>query len=149
MTQKLPNDKNYRKVRYHFHFTGKYRGTTHSICNLRFNVPNETPLVFLNGSYCSYYFIIKELEVEFKENLNSFPIEKETRKFDKDGNEIVVTITYKIKLTDSTRFTASSNSNLVDNVAGGIHEITCKDCNHFFKHESVNDKLINYKVLDI
>ena len=76
LTQKLPNDKNYRKVRYHFHFTGKYRGTTHSICNLRFNVPKETPLVFLNGSYCSYYFIIKELEVEFKENLNSFQQKK-------------------------------------------------------------------------
>ena len=78
--------------------------------------------------------------------MNSFPIEKETRKFDKDGNEIT---TYKIKLTDSTRFKTSSKSNLVDNVAGGIYEITCKDCNYFFKHESVNDKLINYKVLDV
>ena len=33
------NDKNYRKVRDHCHFTGKYRGAAHSICNLRFNVP--------------------------------------------------------------------------------------------------------------
>ena len=38
--------KNYRKVRDHCHFTGKYRDAAHSICDLRFNVPNETPVVF-------------------------------------------------------------------------------------------------------
>ena len=41
---------NYRKVRDHCHFTGKYRGAAHSICNLRFNVPNEVPVVFHNDS---------------------------------------------------------------------------------------------------
>ena len=40
------NDKNYQKVRDHCHFTGKYRGTRHSICNLKFNVPNEILVVF-------------------------------------------------------------------------------------------------------
>ena len=32
---------NYRKVGDHCHYTGKYRGAAHSICNLRFNLPNE------------------------------------------------------------------------------------------------------------
>ena len=36
---KLKNDKNafkiYNKVRDHCHYTGKYRGAAHSICNLR------------------------------------------------------------------------------------------------------------------
>ena len=32
------------------HFTGKYRGAGHSICNLKFNVPNVIPVVFHNGS---------------------------------------------------------------------------------------------------
>ena len=32
----LFRDKNYRKVRDHCHYTGKYRSTTHSICNLKF-----------------------------------------------------------------------------------------------------------------
>ena len=39
--KRFANDKNYRKVRDHCHFAGKYRGAAHSICSLRFNVPND------------------------------------------------------------------------------------------------------------
>ena len=35
-------------------------------------------------------------------------IRKEIRKVDKDGNEDITTISYKIKLNDSARFMASS-----------------------------------------
>ena len=41
--KKFAKDKNYQKVRDYCHYTGKYRGAAHSICNLRFNVPNEIP----------------------------------------------------------------------------------------------------------
>ena len=58
-----------RKGRDHCHYTGKYRGTTHSICNIKFNVPNEIPIVFPNGSNYVYNFIIKELAKEFEECL--------------------------------------------------------------------------------
>ena len=54
-------DKNYQKVRDHCHYTGKYRGAAHSICSLKFKVPNEIPVVFHNGSNYDYHFIIKEL----------------------------------------------------------------------------------------
>ena len=47
--KKLFRDKNYRKVRDHFHYTGKYRGGAHSICNLKFNMPNEIPVAFHRG----------------------------------------------------------------------------------------------------
>ena len=33
-------DKKYHKIRDHCHFTGKYRGTVHNICNLRYKTPN-------------------------------------------------------------------------------------------------------------
>ena len=59
--KKFAKGKNYRKVRDHCHYTGKYRGAAHSICNLKFNVPNEIPIVFYNGSNYDYHFIIKEL----------------------------------------------------------------------------------------
>ena len=41
--------KNY-KVRDHCHYTGKYRGGAHNICNLRYKIPKEIPVVFYNGS---------------------------------------------------------------------------------------------------
>ena len=48
--KKLSKTINYRKVRDHCHYTGKYKGAAHSICNLKFNVPYEIPVVFHNGS---------------------------------------------------------------------------------------------------
>ena len=48
------NDKNafklYHKVRDHCHYTGKFRGAAHSICNLRYKTLKEIPVVFHNGS---------------------------------------------------------------------------------------------------
>ena len=46
--KKFANDKNYWKVRGHCHYTDKYRGVAHRICNLEVNVPNEIPAVFQN-----------------------------------------------------------------------------------------------------
>ena len=33
------NNKKYHKVRDHCHYTGKYRGAPHDICNLRYKIP--------------------------------------------------------------------------------------------------------------
>ena len=44
------NDKKNYKVRDHCHYAGKYRGAAHNICNLRYKVPKEIPVVFHNGS---------------------------------------------------------------------------------------------------
>ena len=95
------------KIRDHCHCGGKHRGTAHSICNLKFNVPNEIHVVFHNRSNYDYHFTIKylanESEGQFEclgENTKkcktfSAAIEKEVPKIDKDGNESVITISYK------------------------------------------------------
>ena len=75
----------------------------------------------------------------------SVPIEKQVAKTDKDGNESVVTISYKIKFIDNARFMASSLSNLVDNFAERIHKIKYKVCACFLEYESVKDNLRKYK----
>ena len=75
------------------------------------------------------------------------PIEKEVTKIDKDGNEIVVTISYKIKFIDSARFMPTSLSNLVVNLTEGIRKIKCKDCDYFLEYRSVKDNSIKYKCL--
>ena len=58
--------KSYKKIRDHSHFTGKFRGAAHSICNLHFKVPQEIPVKFHNDSKYDYHFIIKELAEVFK-----------------------------------------------------------------------------------
>ena len=127
------NDKKNYKVRDHCHYTGKYRGAAHNICNLRYKVPKEMPIVFHNGSIYDYHFIIKELVKEFEGNFEclgentekyitfSVPIMKKIENKDLE-------ITYKIKFIDSYRFMASSLSNLVGNLSEGIHNNECSDC---------------------
>ena len=97
----LSTNINYRKVRDHCHYTGKYRGTVHSICNLKFNVSNKIPVVNHRSSNYDYYFLIKELTDKFegksdcigenkeKNKAFSVPLKKQIMKIDKDGNETV------------------------------------------------------------
>ena len=124
--------KNY-KVRDHCHYMGKYRGAAHNICNLRYKVPKEIPIVFHNGSIYDYHFIIKELVKEFEGNFEclgentekyiTFSVSIKKKIENKD-----LEITYKIKFIDSYRFMASSLSKLVDNLSEGIHNNKCSDC---------------------
>ena len=39
----------YKKVRDHYHYTGKYRGAAHSIYNLNYKLPQEIPVKIHNG----------------------------------------------------------------------------------------------------
>ena len=77
----------------------------------------------------------------------SVPTEKEVTNIDKDGNESVVTISYKIKFIDSARFMVSSLSYCTDNLAEGIHQTKCRDCDCFLEYENVKDNLVKYKCL--
>ena len=132
------DDKKHYKVKEHCHYTGKYRGAAQNICNLRYRIPKEIPIVFHNGSTYSYHFIIKELVKEFDENFEclgentekyktfSVPIKKEIENKNK-----IFEITYKIKFLDSYRFMSTSLSKLVDNLSEGLHNnrcVYCKSC---------------------
>ena len=48
--KKIAKDKNFQKFRDHCHFTGKYKDAAHCMYNLRFNMPNEIPVVLHSGS---------------------------------------------------------------------------------------------------
>ena len=40
------NNKKYNIVKDHCHYTGKYRGAAHDICNLRYKILKEIPVAF-------------------------------------------------------------------------------------------------------
>ena len=54
-------DKNKKKVKDHCHFTGRYRGAAHNLCNLNYRKPNFTPVVFHNLSGYDSHLFIKNL----------------------------------------------------------------------------------------
>ena len=49
------------KVRDHCHYTGRYRGPTHTKCNLQYKIPSHIPIVFHNLSGYDAHLFIKEL----------------------------------------------------------------------------------------
>ena len=49
------------KVRDHCHYTGRYRGPAHSLCNLRYRIPSYIPVVFHNLSGYDAHLFIKGL----------------------------------------------------------------------------------------
>ena len=83
----------------HCHYNGKYRGTAHSICKLKYIIPKEVNVVFHNGSNYDYHFIIKELAKAFNgefncvgENTEKYknflaPTTNEVKKIDKYGGK--------------------------------------------------------------
>ena len=142
------SDKKHYKVRDHCHYTGKYRGAAHNICNLRYKISKEVPVVFHNGSTYDYHFIIKELVKESDGNFEclgentekyitfSVPIKKKIENKN-------IEITYKIKFIDSYRFMSMPLSKLIDNLSEGLHNNKCLDCKSgldFIKTK--NEKLI-------
>ena len=116
------NDEKFKKpqkVKDHCHYTGKFRRVANSICNLRYKVPKNIPIVIHNASYDSH-FIINQLAKECKGGLDcigenmekyitfSVPIKQKCD----DGK----TSTHKLRFIDSFRFMPASLSYLVDNL---------------------------------
>ena len=53
--------KNTDKVRDHCHFTGKYRGAAHKLCNLPFKKPKFTQVILHNLANYDWHLFIKRL----------------------------------------------------------------------------------------
>ena len=132
------DDKSYvnrKKVKDHCHDTGKFRGPAHSICNIKYKVPKEIPIIVHNASYDTH-FILNQLAIEFKGELNcigdnmekyitfSVPIKKEV--INDNGDKKI--ITYKLKFIDSFRFISNSLSKLVDNTSEIFNSKECQSC---------------------
>ena len=105
---------------------------------------NEIAVVFQNGLNYDYHFTIKELGNKFE---GKFECLGENTGKCKDGNESVVTISYKRKFIDGARFMVISLGILVCNLTDGNYKIKCTDCSCFLEYESVNYNSIKYKCL--
>ena len=118
------------------------------MCNLRYEVPKEIPIIFHNGSTYDYHFIIKELVKEFDRNFEC--LGENTEKcitfsvlIKKKIENKNIEITYKIKFIDNYRFMSMSLSKLIDNLSEGLHNNKCLDCKSCLDYiKTKNEKLI-------
>ena len=55
------------KVRDHCHYTGRYRGSAHDICNLRYRIPSHIPIIAHNSAGYNIHLFIKELATHFND----------------------------------------------------------------------------------
>ena len=159
-------DKTYGKVRDYCHYTGEYRSAGHSICNLKYRVPNKIHIVFHSGSNYEYHFVIKELAKEYKQQFTclrentekyitfTIPIEKEVTRIDKNGEEIAKNKSYILQFIDSARFMANSLLNHVSNLSERIHRIKgkyrhgnkkCETCGIKYKYCDCFLEYMNFK----
>ena len=112
----------YHKARDHCHYTEKFKGAAHSICNLRYKTSKEIPVVFHNGSTHDYDFIINKLAKEFDvqleylgENTEKYITFSVPNKKKLHNNK---RITYRLKFIDSfIIFMLTSLLSLVDKLS--------------------------------
>ena len=57
----MDGDEKLRKVRDHCHFTGKYRGAAHNVCNLKLKRDKSIPVLFHNGKGYDIHLFMRDL----------------------------------------------------------------------------------------
>ena len=137
-----------KKVRNHYHFTGKYRGAAHDVCNLYYKASKEIPIVFHKGSTYDYHFIVKELAKEFigkskclGENTKKYITFSVPIKNDKGQK-------YKTKFIDSFRFMSGLLSSLVDNLSDGFYNDKCVDCKSYLDYMLIKDDQLIFRCFE-
>ena len=117
-------DEKQKKVRDHCHFTGKFRGAAHNICNLQFKKPKFTPVIFHNLSGYDVHLFVKNLG-KTDGDIKCIPNNEE--KYISFSKDIIVgeyenkkgekvKIKNEIRFLDSFKFMASSLESLVGNL---------------------------------
>ena len=69
----------------------------------------------------------------------------EITKKDKNGNDKITKISYKIKFIDSYRFMSTSLSSLVSNLSEGIHNDRCIDCTSCLDYMTAKDEQLIFR----
>ena len=112
------------RVRDHCHYTGRYRGAAHNICNLKYSKPNNISVFFHNLSGYDSHLFIKKLNNTMgnidcipnnEENYISFSKTIITGEY-KDKRGETKNKYYKIVFKDSMKFLKSSVAALVNNL---------------------------------
>ena len=75
-------------------------------------------------------------------------MKKEITKIDKDGNDKIMKISYKIKFSDSFRFMSSSLSSLADNLSEELHSDKYTDCKSCLEYTITKDEKLIFRCFE-
>ena len=121
---------NLRKVRDHCHFSGRFRGAAHSLCNFKFQRPKFTPVFFHNlQNYDAHLFVralgtldevlsvtcIPNNEEKYISFSLKFELKKERREV-AEGEWKEFVVKHEIRFLDSFKLTLAGLSSLVENL---------------------------------
>ena len=110
--------------------------------------------------YADLESLLEELEEEFEGNFVclgantekyitfSVPIKKGITEIDKDGNDKIMKISYKIKVIDSCRLMPDSLSSLVDNSSEELHSKKCTDCKFCLDYMITKDDQLIFRCFE-
>ena len=135
------------RVRDHCHYTGRYRGAAHNLCNLKYSKPNNISVFFHNLSGYDSHLFIKKLNTTMgaidcipnnEENYISFSKTIISGEYTNKRGEIKNKY-FKIIFKDSMKFLKSSVEALVNN----LPEDGFKNLEKYFTPEQV--KLLKQK----
>ena len=73
------------------------------------------------------------------------PIKKQITKKNKNGNDKITKISYKIKFINSYRFMSTSLSNLISNLSEGLHNDRCIDCKSCLDYMTTKDEQLIFR----
>ena len=135
------------RVRDHCHYTGRYRGAAHNLCNLKYSKPNNISVFFHNLTGYDSHLFIKKLNTTMgaidcipnnEENYISFSKTIKTGEYKNKKGETKDKY-FKIVFKDSLKFMASSLEALVNNLPEGA----LNNLNKYFTSKQV--KLLKQK----
>ena len=119
----------FRKVRDHCHYTGKYRGVLHSKCNLKLKKTRTIPVFAHNLTGYDSHLFVKRL-ADTQGNVSCIPRNEEkyitftkmvlvdtVKKSDDEGNEKEVNVYSNLKFIDTNNFVQTSLEKLVKNMS--------------------------------
>ena len=115
------------RVRDHCHYTGRYRGASHNICNLKYSKPNNIPVYFHNLAGYDSHLFIKKLGCTDNKKETVTCIAKNEENYISFGKTIITgqytnkkgeskDKFFKIVFKDSLKFMSSSLEALVNNL---------------------------------
>lgn len=104
------------RVRDHCHISGKFRGASHNLCNIKYQIPKFIPVYFHNYSAYDSHLFVKELATKPSARFTVIPLNKEVYISLSHFTKMNDSHDLEIRFLDTMRFMGDSLDSLANNL---------------------------------